>query len=143
MDVYEFLDRPVKIDHEVRRIRERIAALRGCLLPKGIRYDADRVQTSPEDTMSRISAEIADLEAQAGQLLDDKARAVAGIARAIDALEDEREKDVLTLYYIGRKSVRRIAEELHYSRRWVIRLKRSGVTKLSQRVHLSSPPHVL
>ncbi len=141
--VYRFLEKPQSIDHEILRIRQKIAALRGCLLPQGIRYDLDKVQTSPEDRMSRINAEIADLNARIDALLDDKAEAVRRISLAIESLDDDRERNVLSLYYVGRKTMREIERELHYSKRWTIKLKRAGVTKLSQRVHLSAPSDVL
>ena len=58
------------------RLKARHDELESCLLPAAIRYDKDKVQTSPDDTISKIVAEIAELESQMNAVLLAKAERI-------------------------------------------------------------------
>lgn len=131
-DTYDFLLSPRRISDEIWRKDLRRQELRSCLLPSGIAYDGDRVQTSPEDSMARIMAEVDELDQQIDALQRSRALEILRISRVIDRLEDPREATVLDAYYLGRRSMQEIAEHLHYSERHVYRLRSEGVAKMSQ-----------
>ena len=59
---YEFLNSVRVLHLQWLRLKAKHDALESCLLPGAIRYDKDKVQTSPDDTMSKVISEIADLE---------------------------------------------------------------------------------
>ena len=59
-DVLVFLKRIRRERHELKVVQETAAELRAMLLPSAIRYDKDRVQTSPVDIMPERIAEIAE-----------------------------------------------------------------------------------
>ena len=131
-ETYDFLLGPRRISDEIWRKDLRRQELKSCLLPSGITYDKDPVQTSPEDSMARIMAEIDELDGQIDALQRSRAFEILRISRVIDRMEDPREATVLDAYYLGRRSMQEIAEHLHYSERHVYRLRSEGVAKMSQ-----------
>ena len=131
-ETYDFLLGPRRIADAIWRKDLRRQELRSCLLPSGITYDRDRVQTSPEDSMARIMAEVDELDQQIDILRRSMAMEILRISRVIDQMDDPREATVLDAYYLGRRSMQEIAEHLHYSERHVYRLRSEGVAKMSQ-----------
>ena len=131
-DTYDFLLGPRRISDEIWRKDLRRQELKSCLLPSGIAYDGDRVQTSPEDSMARVMAEVDELDQQIDTLRRSMAMEILRISRVIDQMDDPREATVLDAYYLGRRSMQEIAEHLHYSTRHVYRLRDDGVAKMSQ-----------
>ena len=109
-DTYDFLLGPRRIADAIWRKDLRRQELRSCLLPSGIAYDGDRVQTSPEDSMARVMAEVDELDQQIDTLRRFMAMEILRISRAIDRLDDPREATVLDAFYLGRKSMQEIAE---------------------------------
>ena len=131
-DTYDFLLGPRRISDAIWRKDLRRPELRSCLLPSGISYDKDPVQTSPEDSMARIMAEVDELDQQIDILRRSMAMEILRISRVIDQMDDPREITILDAYYLGRKSMQEIADHLHYSTRHVYRLRDDGVAKMSQ-----------
>lgn len=131
-ETYDFLLGPRRIADAIWRKDLRRQELRSCLLPSGITYDKDPVQTSPEDSMARIMSEVDELNGQIDALQRARALEILRISRVIDQMDDPREATVLDAYYLGRKSMQEIAEHLHYSERHVYRLRSEGVAKMSQ-----------
>lgn len=131
-ETYDFLLGPRRIADAIWRKDLRRRELRSCLLPSGITYDKDPVQTSPEDSMVRIMAEVDELDQQIDTLRRSMAAEILRISRVIDQMDDPREATVLDAYYLGRKSMQEIADHLHYSTRHVYRLRDDGVAKMSQ-----------
>ena len=68
-EVYDFLMGPYHKRLEIQRKESLIAELRSCLLPGAIRYDADKVQSSPGDQLSEVMAKIDEMERQVGASL--------------------------------------------------------------------------
>lgn len=128
--VYSFLLKPLRISDEIWRKEMRREALKACLLPSGITYDQDKVQTSASDRMSEVMAKVADLNLQIEVLQSERGLAILEISQAIDSLEDEREKTVLDAYYIGQLCMADIAEHLGYSVSHAYYLRRAGAEKL-------------
>lgn len=129
-ETYEFLLSPRRLADEIWRKDIRRQELRACLLPAAITYDKDRVQVTPEDHMAETMAEVADLDAEIEILQKRRARQIRLISKALDQLEDGREKAILEAYYIGRKSMNEIAEHMSYSLQHTYRLKRDGVENM-------------
>ena len=129
-ETYEFLLSPRRLADEIWRKDIRRQELRACLLPAAIIYDKDRVQVTPEDHMAETMAEVADLDAEIEILQRRRARQIRLISKALDQLEDGREKAILEAYYIGRKSMHEIAEHMSYSLQHTYRLKRDGVENM-------------
>jgi DNA-directed RNA polymerase specialized sigma subunit len=130
-EMYEYLMQIRRAELSIRRLEMKAAALRTCLLPNAIRYDKDRVQTSPEDKLAEIMADIDGLERDIIQRKEEKAGLIQEITGAIDRLEDEREKTVLTGFFVNRESMSEVAEEIRYSSRSTYRFRKWGMQHLA------------
>ena len=51
---------------------------------------------------------------------------------AIEALEDERQRNVMRLYYLNGLTWEQVAERMHYSREWVCRLHRKAIKEVTK-----------
>ena len=107
------------IDAEIRTKRKLRERLLDTLLPSGLRYDLDKVQTSPRDQLAEayanIEQEVNELDAQIVALYRERARALAVIRKALKKLKNIHERRALTLYYIGHCSINEIADVMDYS----------------------------
>ena len=128
--VYDFLLGPLRISDEIWRKEMRRDALRACLMPSGITYDQDKVQTSPSDRMCEVMSKIGDLNLQIKALKEERGLAILEVSQKIDSLDDEREKTILDAYYIGGLSMTEIAEHQGYSVSHTYYLRRHGAEKL-------------
>lgn len=67
-EVFNLLSAPRITQYRIKQIESQIRALEFSLLPSGIRYDQDKVQTSPEDQTSKVVTQIDRLERQADEM---------------------------------------------------------------------------
>lgn len=130
--VYDYLLRVRKLELSIWRLCLQHDELQSCLLPAAIRYDKDKVQTSPEDKLSDVAAAVLDLEKKIQELRHQKAKLVLEINTAINALPDEKESGILTAYYIKRMSMEDVADKVGYSVQHTYRLRKRGVTHLAE-----------
>lgn len=129
---YEFLNSARVLHWQWLRLKAKHDELESCLLPAAIRYDKDKVQTSPEDTISKIVAEINELESRMNALQLKKAQRIEEIDRAISSLESDEERTALTMRYINRIPVSDIAEAMGYSEPTIYRFMNQGATRLKR-----------
>lgn len=112
---YIFLNSARVLHWEWLRLKAKHDELESCLLPAAIRYDKDKVQTSPTDPMAKIVAEINELEIEMNKVQLKKSQQIAKIDKAISALASDEERTALTMRYINRVPVTDIAEAMGYS----------------------------
>ena len=129
---YEFLNSVRVLHLQWLRLKAKHDALESCLLPAAIRYDKDKVQTSPDDTMSKVISEIADLEKEMSRVLKCKAQQVERIDKALKSLESEEERTALTMRYINRVSVSEIAEAMGYSEQRIYQFMNKGGAQIAK-----------
>lgn len=130
--IKQLLTKPNRLQSEIVKLIERVDALKASLLPMGIRYDTDRVQTSPDDRTAAVMAEIDRLEREIRKKYLEKAETIAQIGKLIDTLDDEREAQILNAYYLAGMPIREIAQEMYYCENYIYDLKRRGEMKLSE-----------
>lgn len=123
---YEFLNSARVIHWQWLRMKAKHDELQACLLPAAIRYDKDKVMSSPDDAMSKICAEIADLEKLMNRLQVAKAKRIEAIENCINALESEEERTALTMRFINRKPVSEIAIAMGFSEPSIYRFMDQG-----------------
>lgn len=131
-EVYDFLTGPHRKRLEIARKENIIAELRSCLLPGAIRYDEDKVQSSPRDQLSETMAKIDELERQVEALKAERSALIIEVNNVIEKLENDIEKAVLTEWYINRTKPSRIASNIGYSERRMYHYKKEGVQHLAQ-----------
>lgn len=130
MTGHEYMMQVRRIELRIRRITLQIEELESSLLPQGIRYDKDKVQTSPEDTLSKIAGRISDLEKQRTQLVRERRLLLLEIQDALDQLTSEQEQIVLEAYYLSRMSMMEISEMINYSIAQTYRFRARGLRNL-------------
>lgn len=131
-DTYDFLMQIRRKEIIIRRKEMQRDELRACLLPGAVRYDKDRVQSSPTDSMADVLARVDELDHEIEQLKHEKAQLILEISNAIEKLEDDTEKVVLTEFYIARAPMSQVAETIHYSVRRAYHFRKMGVTHLGE-----------
>lgn len=131
-EVYKFLTRPRRIEREVLRLRARIDELNASLLPSGIRYDKDRVQTSPGDPLTQVMVQIDQLEREIYDLCIERARIAQEISDTIEELEDDEEKTVLACRWVHPMPVYQLADMMHVSRATLYRIQEGAYEHLAE-----------
>lgn len=139
-ETYEFLNSIRRIEAAIIKMQIQRDELRACLLPAGIRYDKDKVQTSPADHMSQIEAKVVDMDREIGRMQEKKAETIEGVSGAIARLEDDNEQIVLLSLYVARHSAAKTARRLHYSRRGIYKLRDRAVKHLSEKLCTKCTP---
>ena len=129
-EAYVFLNSARVLHYQYLRLKAKRDELESCLLPGAIRYDKDKVQRSPEDPMSKIISEINELENEMARVQHNKQIQVEKIYKAISRLESEEEKTSLTMRYVSRIPVKKIAEEMGYSETTIYRFMNQGAEKM-------------
>lgn len=131
-EVYDYLFRPQQIEKEIKALEGRRETYLTMLLPQGIRYDKERVDTSLSDSMAAVMAKVDDINSQIINLRLERNALLEGICRNIDKVKDAEERIMLEKYYIHRKTVEQIAFELPCSRRTAFELKKRAIDSLSK-----------
>ena len=130
-DTYNYLSRIRQQEWTILRLTLQHDELQSCLLPSGIRYDKDVVQTSPEDKLSAIAGAVIELEGRIQQLKHQKARLIMEVTAAIDQLPDDKESAVLTAYYVKRMTMEGVAEAIGNSTQHAYRIRKRAVSHLT------------
>lgn len=123
---YDFLNSARVLHLHWLRLKAKHDELESCLLPAAIRYDKDKVQTSPDDQVSRIMAEITELEARMNQLQMAKATRIDEIYKTLGKLESEEQRTALTMRFINRIPVSKIAEQMGYAEPTIYKFMNQG-----------------
>lgn len=107
------------------------------ILPSGIRYDKDSVQSSPEDhmleTVTRYSKDMdkyrRQLERHLRSIAPKRSRAIAMIAK----LDDSMQRQVLELFFLDsrRLTMQQVADTIHYSIQHTFRIYKDALRNLS------------
>lgn len=123
---YQFLNSARILHWEWLRLKAKHDELETCLLPAAIRYDKDKVQISPEDSMSKIISEINDLEVEMAKIQKRKSEQIEKIYKEISRLASDEQRTALTMRYINRIAVTDIAEAMGYAEPTIYKLMNQG-----------------
>ena len=131
---YEFLNSARVLHWQWLRLKAKHDELESCLLPAAIRYDKDKVQTSPEDPMCKIMAEINELEKEMIAVQHRKFVQIEKIGRVLNALESDEERTALTMRYINRIPVSAIAEAMGYAEPTIYKFMNQGGEQIAKSI---------
>lgn len=133
-EAYNFLNSARVLHWQWLRLKAKHDELESCLLPAAIRYDKDKVMTSPEDQMSKIVAEVNELEKEMNELQVKKSKQIELIYNAINSLESAEERTTLTMRYINRVPVAIIAEAMGYSEQRIYQFMNQGGNQIAKEI---------
>jgi DNA-directed RNA polymerase specialized sigma subunit len=125
-----YLESIRRMDRRIMMLTSKKNALESCLLPGAIRYDRDKVQTSPEDKTQIILAEVLELEKKIDNLRWGKSTKIHEVYDTIQKLKNEDEREVLTYYYVDKKDINDIAKMMHYSAAGIYGLRSRGCNNI-------------
>lgn len=132
MSLHEDLSEVLVLNRRITNLNIQIAALESCLLPSGIAYDKDKVQSSPGDKMSEICAEIFAKEKKRDELIRSLPAAVKRVEDIINRLPEGNHRNVMILWYIGGRSAGQIQDDIGYQEiSSVYKARRVAIKKLS------------
>ena len=136
--LYRRLNRVEDLDGRLKVVCMKIERLESCLQGHAIRYDVDKVQTSPQDPVADIMASLDKLLDQKKRLQAEIARAVDDVADLIDLLLPEKQDNnqwlVMHYRYIAGYKWRVIASIIGVSERHVYRLHDEAIDWLAKKV---------
>lgn len=115
MRAKEYLGQIRRLERQIIRTREEIERNRALLLGAGLDYSKDRIQTTPEDMLSRVMAEIVDLEAEQAERIRLLSKTRDRIIEEISALPDFRHGELLYLRYVEGRRLEEIAVAMNLS----------------------------
>lgn len=131
-ETYNYLLQIKKLEAHIQNLMLQCDSLRSNLLPAGIRYDTDRVISSPDDKMSEIEAIVFDMEKEIKQLRQQKQRLIVEVTSSLYRLNNDEERSVLMLYYIGKRHMEQIATEIPCNIRTAYKIKKRAIQNLSR-----------
>ena len=124
MDAKTFF-RAIRLERrEIRILNEKIYAREMDLLPSGIRYDKDNIQTSIEDIMSIKLAELGDYEKKRKELLRILTTRQAQAIEIVLQIPDTKQRQVMEIYYFDTSNPTwdDVADEMGYDRRYILKI---------------------
>ena len=131
---YEFLNSARVLHWHWLRLKAKRDELESCLLPAAIRYDKDKVQTSPDDQMSKIMAEIDELQKEMVKVQLRKSKQIELIDKAISSLASDEERTALTMRYINRIPVSDIALAMGYAEPTIYKFMNQGGEQIAKSI---------
>ena len=108
------------------------------LLPKGLRYDTDKVQVSPEDILARSAAEIADMRKELQRSIWVLKEKKAMAENILMELDNSDEREVMRWYYMDSDGSRLlkwedVADKMNYNKRWVLKIHGRALANLTKK----------
>ena len=116
MTAKEYLLQIKEQRNDILNQEEYIQRLRDSLGVAGIRYDKERVQSSPEpDKFAKIFGQIFEEEEKLQQMKDDLALTRVKIINQIHQIEDSKHQKVLYIVYVDGKNLKKAAQAMCFS----------------------------
>lgn len=126
-DVRKWLGRARSIDREIDALLSARREAREQLERITQNYNSDGTQSTKDP---HKYDRLVELESLIDQKVDELYAVKAEITKAIEALEDGRQRTVMLDYYVRVRTFEQIAVERHYSYRQTIRYHRAGLAEL-------------
>ena len=123
MDTKQYLQQISRLDRMINNKLAEISQLRELAMSVSAVKNEERVQTTPNfDKIGAAYCKIEEMEEKLDKLIDEFVDKKNLIISQIDKIENETYYEILFARYIEKKTFEKIADELTYSWRQVIRL---------------------
>ena len=118
-DILKFLKQIRTNRRELGILENSIQEMRFMLMPSGIRYDLDKVQTSPEDRLSQSVADLVAVERRQKRQIERLMSDIAKAEKLIEVMPTPEYRELIRLRYVsgGLKLMtwEQVAEQMGYS----------------------------
>lgn len=123
MDTKQYLQQISRLDRMINNKLSEISQLRELAMSVSAITNEERVQTTPNfDKIGTTYCKIEEMEEKLDKLIDEFVDKKNLIISQIDKIENETYYEILFARYIEKKTFEKIADEMTYSWRQVIRL---------------------
>ena len=123
MDTKQYLQQISRLDRMINNKLSEISQLRELAMSVSAVKNEERVQTTPNfDKIGTAYCKIEEMEEKLDKLIDEYVDKKNLIISQIDKIENETYYEILFARYIEKKTFEKIADEMTYSWRQVIRL---------------------
>ncbi len=142
MNVKTYLNQIRKLDILIRQKQEQLQELRSKAEGQGsVDYAADRVQTSPVDSLSENVAAFVDLQSEIENTLRQYIRTKSMIIDQIQQLEDTRYIEILYKRYVEYKNITVVAYEMGYEYTWLCHLHGDALNAFAEKHMKNTSKH--
>lgn len=131
-ELLKILTKPRNIKAEMRRVDARIEDTRLMMLPSAIRYDTDKVISSPSDPMLKFAEQIDELEQQKKKLKEEYLVARSKLLNLVDKLSDNIMKDVIQARYMSEMRFKDIVETIPVEEAQMYRLHNKAIGEMEE-----------
>lgn len=131
-ELFQILTEPKKIKSEIKRVCERIEDTRLMMLPSAIRYDKDKVLSSPSDPMIKFAEKLDELEKQKENLIQKYIISRQRMTDLIEMLTEDNQKDIIQARYMKNLRFYQIADEIGYSEAQTYRIYADAIEQLER-----------
>ena len=135
MSAKRFLLKPDRIQDRIAELTDEMISLYESLGLSAIRYDTDRVNVSPEDSMSEVFARIDKIEREIKSLKVAKGKAYIEISLMLSKLPEGAERRILYDYYVGKKEMKDISKEIGYELSVCYKKRKEGLGMLERKLN--------
>lgn len=123
METKQYLGQISRLDKMIKNKMTELAEFKELAYGLSAINNEERVQSTPDfDKMSGKIAKIVDMENKIDSLIDEYVDKKNLIVSQIDSIENETYYEILFSRYIAKKTFEKIADEMSYSWRQIIRL---------------------
>lgn len=139
MTAKEFLQQVQRYNDRIREQEEYIQRLRDSLGIAGLRYDKDRVNTSPDpDQIADVMSKIFEQERILSDMKHDAMVFRIKIIDMIHQLDDNKHKQILNLVYIDGNKLMKCADLMGYSYDYIKELHGEALKAFGEKFPLQS-----
>ena len=123
MDTKQYLSQISRLDRMIKNKMAELSQYKDLAYGLSAINNEERVQSTPDfDKMSGKIAKILEMESKIDSLIDEYVDKKNLIVSQIDSIENETYYEILFGRYIAKKTFEKIADEMSYSWRQIIRL---------------------
>ena len=123
MDTKQYLGQISRLDRMIKNKMTELSQYRDLIYGLSAVVNEERVQKSPDfDKMTGKVAKVLKIESKIDELIDEYVDKKNLIISQIDSMENETYYEILFARYIEKKTFEKIADEMMYSWRQIIRL---------------------
>lgn len=129
-ELYNILMEPERLARQIKRKKLEIEAIEAAVYPAGIRYDRDKVQTSPrDDQIPSVIAKSEQRKEDLKRLTERYNTAMDNRSRLLDKIDQEA-ADIILAKFTGHCHWDELERKFHYSRRQLGRIYSRGLNDL-------------
>lgn len=129
MTVREYMNRPFELKRLIRVRTNQLQGIRNLINGTTVALSGQTHSDSPDPhRLEGLMAKAVDLETEISRLTEDLVKATGEVTSAINSINNPSCEEVLNARYLSFKDWTTIARELGYSRDWVFRLHRKGLS---------------